>query len=49
MPRYSAKQQKLRRRSSGKRQFLMLYRNVKRSAAYHGLSVYWSRRADRTR
>lgn len=39
MPRYSAKQQKMRGRS-GKRQFLMLFRNVKRSAAYHGLSVY---------
>ena len=40
MPKYSAKQQKLRGRSSGKRQFVMIYRNVKRSAAYHGLSLY---------
>ena len=40
MPRYSAKQKKMRGRTSGKRQFLMLFRNVKRSAAYHGLSVY---------
>ena len=40
MPRYSAKQRKMRGRSSGKRQFVMLYRNVKRSAAYHGLSIY---------
>ena len=40
MARYSAKQQKMRGRSSGKRQFVMIYRNVKRSAAYHGLSVY---------
>jgi hypothetical protein len=38
--RYSAKQKKMRGRASGKRQFLMLFRNVKRSAAYHGLSVY---------
>jgi hypothetical protein len=40
MPRYRAKQQKMRGTKSGKRQFLMLFRNVKRSAAYHGLSTY---------
>ena len=40
MPRYSATQKKMRGRKSGKRQFVMIYRNVKRSAAYHRLSVY---------
>jgi DNA-binding transcriptional ArsR family regulator len=44
MPKYSAKQHELRGKWRGKprsrgRQFLMLYRNVKRSQAYHGLSL----------
>ena len=41
MPKYSAKQRGMRGIGGrSKRQFLQLYRNVKRSMAYHGLSVY---------
>jgi hypothetical protein len=41
MPRYSAKQRRMRGlRGGSNRQFLQLYRNVKRSTAYHSLSSY---------
>jgi hypothetical protein len=41
MPRYSAKQRKMRGHGGrSKRQFLQMYRNIKRSTAYHSLSSY---------
>jgi hypothetical protein len=41
MSRYSAKQRRMRGiGGKSKRQFLQLFRNVKRSTAYHGLSSY---------
>ena len=41
MPKYSAKQRKMRGiAGTSKRQFLQLYRNVKRSTAYHSLNHY---------
>src|SRR6478672_1324230 len=40
MPRYSAKQRKMRGGRSGKPPFVQLPHYIKRSAAYHGLSVY---------
>jgi hypothetical protein len=42
VPKLSARATKIKGngRKSSKRPFLQLYRNVKRSAAYHGLSVY---------
>ena len=40
MPRYSAKQKKMRGKARSGRQYLQLYANVKRSRAYHGLSCY---------
>jgi hypothetical protein len=40
MPRYSAKQKKMRGKARSGRKYLQLYANVKRSRAYHGLSTY---------
>jgi hypothetical protein len=37
MPRYSANQKQMRGLKSGKPQFVMVYRSVKRSTAYHNL------------
>jgi hypothetical protein len=38
MPEFSAKQKKMRKTPRSKRPFLLLFRNVKRSKAYHSLS-----------
>jgi len=40
MPRYSAKQKKMRGKARSGRKYLQLYANIKRSRAYHGLSCY---------